>query len=146
VADGALIATGSSQLLRTRDAFVALWARFDGARGNTVRGLGAGDRPVVGAGALAGRVFFDENRDGEQQPQEAGVPGVEVVLDGRFRTTTDSAGRYSFPLVATGAHRVGVRQESVPLPWGAADTRGWLAEVPLRGQATVAVPVVRLGQ
>ncbi len=141
-----LIPTGSSQLLRTRDIYFGVWARFDGARGNTVRGIGTSDRPAVGAGALAGRVFFDENRDGEQQPQEAGVPGVEVVLDGRFRTTTDSAGRFSFPLVATGVHRVGVRQESVPLPWGAGDAQGWRADVPLRGQATVPIPVVRLGE
>ena len=142
--DPALLPDSGPTLLRTRDTTLSLWARWEGSAGNTERGVG--DARAVGAGALQGRVFFDENRDGEQQSQEQGVPGVEVILDGRFRTTTDNFGRFSFPLVATGVHQVTLRQESVPLPWGAAQEKGWRADVPLRGQAQVAVPVVKVGE
>lgn len=140
----ALLRDDGPQLFRTRDTTLSLWARWETSAGQTERGLG--DIRAVGAGALQGRVFFDENRDGAQQPQEQGVQGVEVILDGRFRTTTDNWGRFTFPLVATGVHHVTVLQESVPLPWGSAQERGWRAEVPLRGQAQVVVPVVKVGE
>lgn len=142
--DPTLLPGSGPQLVRSRDAYLSLWARWEGAAGSTPRGLGASARSV-GAGALQGRVFFDENRDGEQQSQEQGVAGVEVILDGRFRITTDNFGRFAFPLVATGPHEVTLRQESVPLPWGLETDRGWRVEVPLRGQADLVVPVVKVG-
>ena len=73
------------------------------------------------------------------------MPNVEVFLDGRYRVTTDSAGRFEFPMVATGGHRLTLKLESVPLPWGAALDQGLGVEVPLRGQATARIPVVRVG-
>lgn len=141
-----LLPNGSPQVFRTRDMAFAIWLRWDGSRGATARAIGRADARSVGGGALQGIVFFDENRDGRQQPQEQGVPGVEVILDGGFRTTTDRSGRFFFPLVATGPHRVTVRPESVPLPWGPADDRGWPTDVPLRGEATLAIPVVKVGE
>lgn len=144
--DGPALLPGEGpQLFRTRDSYLLLWARWEGAAGTTAAGLGAGGG-AIGAGALQGRVWFDENRDGQPQANEPGVAGVEVVLDGRFRTTTDNFGRYAFPLVATGPHRVAVRPESVPLPWGPAGDAGWRTEVPLRGLAHLDLPVVKVGE
>ena len=94
---------------------------------------------------VAGVVFFDADRDGNQQSGEAGVPNVEVVLDGRFRTTTDRTGRFVFPLVGTGHHQITLTLETVPLPWGAASDRAVSVDVPLRGQANARIPVVRVG-
>lgn len=55
-------------------------------------------------------VFFDEDRDGIQDPGEAGIPGVTVVItatDDSFTetTTTDANGNYSF-LVAPGEYTI----------------------------------------
>ena len=113
--------------------------------GATARGLGFSNRGSAGAGSVEGFVYFDANRDGEQQSAEAGVPAVEVLLDGRFRTTTDRNGRFSFPLVTTGPHQLSLRLETVPLPWGANQDEGWRVEVPLRGEASVRIPVVKVG-
>jgi hypothetical protein len=95
---------------------------------------------------VVGRVFQDANRDGEQQSGEGGVAGVEVLLDGRYRTTTDRDGRFEFPLVTTGRHQLTLTLESVPLPWGTPSDSGVSVNVPLRGQATTAIPVVKVGE
>ncbi len=139
----AVVASSGTQLYRTHDSYFMLWARWEASRGSTPRGLG--ESRSIGGGALRGTVFFDENRDGEQQPQEQGVAGVEVIVDGHYRTTTDNYGRFVFPLVSTGVHRVEVRPESVPLPWGPRNDNSLRADVPLRGEANVFVPVVKVG-
>jgi hypothetical protein len=100
----------------------------------------------AGGGSISGRVFYDANRDGEQQAGEAGVAGVEVLLDGRYRTVTDRDGQYEFPLVATGHHRLSLTLESVPLPWGASSDDASSVYVPLRGQASAAIGVVKLAE
>ena len=91
-----------------------------------------------GGGSLDGVVDFDANRDGEQQAGETGVPGVEVFLDGRYRETTDRRGRFVFALVGSGPHQLTLSAESVP-------HRTVRVEVPLRGQTTARIPVVRTG-
>jgi hypothetical protein len=60
--------------------------------------------------------------------------------------TTDRDGRFEFPLVPTGQHRITLVLESVPLPWGAALERGLGVDVPLRGVATANIPVVKVGE
>ena len=40
-----------------------------------------------------------------------------VRLNGRFVARTDSQGRYEFPLVAAGMHRIEVVPDNLPLPW-----------------------------
>lgn len=137
---------GQPLLSRSNDKQFAVYLRWEGARGSSVRGPGLRTGGAVGGGSLDGVIFFDANRDGVQQAGENGAPKVEVLLDGRYRTTTDTAGRFEFPLVSTGPHRLTIQSESVPLPWGVADEQGTLVEVPLRGQATARIPVVRVGE
>jgi hypothetical protein len=137
--------TGAQPVVtRSNDKFASVYVRWEDSRGSSWRGaaLGSGG---VGAGSVSGVVFFDANRDGEQQSGEAGVPNVEVLLDGRFRTTTDRTGRFVFPLVGSGHHQITLTLETVPLPWGAASDRGVSIDVPLRGIAETRVPVVRVG-
>jgi uncharacterized repeat protein (TIGR01451 family) len=58
-------------------------------------------------GTLIGRVFIDKNFDGEQQPNEPGVPNAVVFLDDGNRITTDVNGLFSVQSVAAG-YRTGV--------------------------------------
>ena len=135
----------TAQVSRSNDKSFYVYLRWDGSSGTPLQSAGLRNPGAAGGGAIQGTVYFDENRDGDQQAGEAGVPGVEVFLDGRYRVTTDSAGRFEFPMVATGGHRLTLKPESVPLPWGTALEQGQGVEVPLRGQATARIPVVRVG-
>jgi hypothetical protein len=100
----------------------------------------------AGSGRIAGTVFLDANRDGAQQVDELGVAGVEVFLNQRQRTTTDSQGRYEFSTVPTGMQFISLRPESVPLPWGEGPRSRTTVEVPLRGTARAELPVVKVSE
>lgn len=143
---GASSLGGLPLLNRSNDKQFAVYLRWEGVSGSAMRGAGLRTAGAVGGGSLDGVVFFDANRDGVQQPGENGVPKVEVLLDGRYRVTTDATGRFEFALVSTGPHRVSIQPESVPLPWGLAGDQGTRVDIPLRGQATVGIPVVRVGE
>jgi uncharacterized repeat protein (TIGR01451 family) len=58
-------------------------------------------------GTLIGRVFVDKNFDGEQQPNEPGVPNAVIFLDDGNRITTDANGLFSVQSIAAG-YRTGV--------------------------------------
>lgn len=135
---------GAPRVLRSNERFVSAYVRWDDSAGASLTALGAGGSVRSrGAGGIEGVVFFDADRDGKRQIAENGAPGVEVLLDGRFRTTTDRNGRFVFPLVPTGTHAISVQLNSVPLPWGAPEEKAWTADVPLRGTATVDIPLVQ---
>jgi hypothetical protein len=137
---------GGSLTTRSNDKTMQVYLRWDGASGRPFETLGGRAAGAAGGGALSGLVFFDTNRDGEQQPGESGVANVEIVLDGRYRIVTDAAGRFELAVVATGDHRLTVNLDSVPLPWGLAPggDKGVIVAVPLRGRAEVRIPVVRV--
>jgi SdrD B-like domain len=137
---------GSVNTTRSNSKSVFLYVRWEGASGAPYSALGLRTAGSAGSGGVSGIVYFDANRDGSQQADERGVPNVEVVLDGRYRVTTDRDGRFEFPLVPTGQHRITLVLESVPLPWGAALERGLGVDVPLRGVATANIPVVKVGE
>jgi hypothetical protein len=139
-------ALGPAQVARSNDKAAYVYLRWEGAGGSTARGVGVRHAESAGAGSLDGVVFFDGNRDGEREPGEDGVPNVEVVLDGRYRATTDRNGHFEFPLVATGRHHLTLTLETVPLPWGAPADKAANVDVPLRGRATARIPVVRVGE
>lgn len=137
---------GTPQVSRSNDKYASVYLRWEGASGTSYQSAGLRNPGSAGGGSLDGMVFFDINRDGEAQPGEGGVPNVEVILDGRYRVTTDRNGRFDFPLVSTGRHQLTLRLETVPLPWGAGQDTGVSVDVPLRGQATARIPVVRVGE
>jgi hypothetical protein len=135
------------QVIRTSEKTAYMYLRWDDSAGRTPRGIGLREAGATGAGSVSGIVFLDADRDGSQQLNERGAPGVEVLLDGRFRTVTDRNGRFDFPLVTTGRHRITLTPETVPLPWGVAPTApAPVVEVPLRGEAFLRIPVVRVGE
>ena len=143
---GGISGAGTVSTTRSNSKSVFLYVRWEGASGTPYNALGLRTAGSAGSGGVSGIVYFDANRDGSQQADERGVPNVEVVLDGRYRVTTDRDGRFEFPLVPTGQHRITLVLDSVPLPWGAALERGLGVDVPLRGTATANIPVVKVGE
>ncbi|WP_143129337.1 carboxypeptidase-like regulatory domain-containing protein [Variovorax sp. PDC80] len=135
------------QLYRSNDRSAYVYLRWEGSAGTAFQTAGVRDGDAgAGAGSVAGQVFFDANRDGARQPDEDGAAHVEVQLDGRYRTTTDRDGRFEFPLVTTGRHRLSLTLDSVPLPWGAAGDGGVTLGVPLRGRAVAEIPLTKVGE
>ena len=132
------------QLYRSNDKTAYVYLRWEGSAGRPF--AVASGSSSTGAGSVAGHVYYDANRDGQQQMAEGGVAGVEVVLDGRYRTTTDREGRFHFPMVGIGRHQLTLTLDSVPLPWGTASDAGMSIDVPLRGEATTEIPVVKVGE
>jgi uncharacterized repeat protein (TIGR01451 family) len=65
-------------------------------------------------GVLIGRVFDDRNFDGEQQPNEPGIPNAVVFLDDGNRITTDAKGMFSVSNVLPGARTGVLDLHSIP--------------------------------
>lgn len=122
-----------------------LYLRWDGSNGRPYEVKGFRTLGASGGGSLTGQVFFDANRDGEQQFDERGAPNVEVFLDGRYRVTTDKDGRFLFPMVTSGEHRLTVRPETVPLPWGPSMDRGVTVTVSLRQETNARIALIKIG-
>jgi uncharacterized repeat protein (TIGR01451 family) len=65
-------------------------------------------------GTIIGRVFDDLNFDGEQQPDEKGIPNAVIMLDDGTRITTDERGIYSIANVLSGSRTGTLDLTSVP--------------------------------
>ncbi len=59
------------------------------------------------SGTIIGRVFVDKNFDGEQQPNEPGIPNAVIFLDDGNKITTDVNGLFSVKGASNG-YRTGV--------------------------------------
>lgn len=134
------------QLFRSNDKSASVYVRWEETAGTPFQSAGLRNPDAAGAGSISGVVYFDGNRDGERQIEEGGASNVEVFLDQRFRAVTDKDGRFEFPLVSTGKHQLTLKLETIPLPWGMTTEDGTRIDVPLRGVATTAIAVVRVGQ
>ena len=133
---------GSDIPATQHDKRVLLGVRYEESSGVPYQTLGL--RGGAGSGRLSGMVFFDDNGDGIRQPNERGAPGLTIYLDGRFPTTTDAQGRFSFAVVTPGSHGLRILNESLPLPWSIDDARPPVANVPLRGDVVVDIPLTKI--
>ena len=79
--------------------------------------IGTGGRVGGGGGNIVGVVYLDGNDNGRLDALEARAANVTVTLDGRYATRTDAQGRFEFPFVAPGPHRLQVASDTLPLPW-----------------------------
>ena len=102
---------------RSRAVFVAL--RYEERAGSLTVPMGG--RPGSAAGGIFGTLYLDLNDNGQRDAGEPGAPNVTVLLDGRFSTRTDEAGRFEFPFVAVGTHTISVVPDNLPLPWSLGD-------------------------
>jgi hypothetical protein len=128
----------------TRENSVLLTARYEDSAGTPYAKSPDGGPSRSGTGGITGSVFFDENNDGVRQANERGAPGVVVVLDERRSATTGPDGRYTFPLVAVGRHRIRLIVERVPLPWGLEDDSPREVRVEIRTDARFDIGLQRV--
>lgn len=59
-------------------------------------------------GRIQGRVFMDLNGNGLDDPEEPGVAGIKVQIDGRRTVMTDTSGKFSFGSLPRGEYNVAV--------------------------------------
>jgi hypothetical protein len=102
-----------------------------------------GGAPGAGSGEISGVVFLDTNNNGRSDAGEAGAANVTVVLDGRFSVQTDAAGRFTFPVVATGHHVITVVPDNLPLPWLLINGGRSELEVSTRGRTEIGIAAQR---
>jgi hypothetical protein len=102
-----------------------------------------GGPPGGGSGEISGIVYLDANDNGRPDAGEAGAPNVTVVLDGRFSVQTDAAGRFDFPVVATGHHVIQVIADNLPLPWSLVNNGRSEIEVTTRDRTEISIGAQR---
>lgn len=64
-------------------------------------------------GRVQGRVFFDLNGNGQDDPGEPGATGMKVQIDGNHTRTTDERGNFNFSALEPGAHTVALASEDL---------------------------------
>lgn len=120
---------------------VQVTLRYEDRAGQAMAPIGG--PPGTGAGGISGSVFFDANNNGRRDASESGVPDVAIRLDDRYITRTDAQGRYVFPAVAAGAHRLQVVPDNVPLPWNPAFADQQAVHVLVRSESKLDFPLRR---
>src|SRR5262249_26201812 len=128
--------------LTQHDKRLLVGVRYEAASGTPYQALGL--RGGAGSGRIAGIIFFDENGDGGRQRGERPAANITVYLDGRFPVTTDVQGRFAYSIVTPGRHALRILNESLPLPWSIDEDHPPGADVPLRGEVSVEIPLVRI--
>jgi hypothetical protein len=136
------IIPGSQVPTTQNDKRFLVGIRYEEASGTPFQTLGLRNGP--GSGRIVGMVFFDENGDGIRQPTERGAANVTIYLDGRFPVTTDAQGRFAFAIVSPGSHALRILNEALPLPWTVDDQHPPVANVPLRGDAVMDIPLTKI--
>ena len=124
-----------------RSRAVLLSLRYEDRAGSAVIPLGG--RPGSPAGTVSGTLYLDLNDNGRRDAGEPGAANVTVLLDGRFPTRSDEAGRFEFPFVAAGVHRVTVIPDNLPLPWALGDAKHEVS-VDARSTATLDIGARRI--
>jgi hypothetical protein len=120
---------------------VFLTLRYQRSSGSHFAPLGGG--PGAGGGAISGVVYLDANANRRFDADEAGVANLTVILDGRFSVQTDDAGRFEFPVVASGHHVLTVSSDNLPLPWVLAEGGRTEVQVTTRGHIEVGIAAIR---
>jgi hypothetical protein len=124
---------------RSRAVFLTL--RYEERAGS--RSVPLGGRPGSAGGGIFGTLFLDLNDNGQRDAGEPGAPNVTVLLDGRFSTRTDEAGRFEFPFVAVGTHTIRVVPDNLPLPWSLGDAK-WEVRVGARSTESLEIGARRV--
>lgn len=125
----------------SRDLWLTL--RYDFQAGSASVPIGAGARIGSGGGTIEGVVYLDDNANGRFDALEARAANVTVTLDGRYTTRTDAQGRFEFPFVAPGPHRIAVSTDTLPLPWLMPGTEPQRVEVAPRETVRIEIGATR---
>jgi hypothetical protein len=73
----------------------------------------------LGRGQIAGRVFFDLDGDGHDDPDEPGMALMKIQMDGDRTVMTDERGRFRFPSVNPGEYEVALISDDLGVRWRA---------------------------
>ncbi len=104
-------------------------------------------RPKDGAGILKGNVFFDRNRDGIQQDDEPGIPGVKLSVGGtRMALNVNSQGGYTIQNIPIGLYSLKIDRRSLPLGLLISEENDPRATVGDGRVTTLNIPVIASGQ
>lgn len=138
--DPLIPAQSSADVARGSAFFVTL--RYETRGGTPSAPLGG----VTGsaAGSIAGYLFLDANDNGNPDANEEPAQNITVLLDGKFSTRTNASGRFEFPLVATGKHRITVIADNLPLPWLVKDSADQTIIVNTRETLLLNIPASRI--
>ncbi|MGB4810873.1 MAG: SdrD B-like domain-containing protein [Methylophilaceae bacterium] len=96
------------------------------------------------AGSIAGYVFLDANDNGISDAGEEPAKNITILLDGKFSTQTNALGRFEFPLVAAGNHKLTVIADNLPLPWQVSNAGQKTIQVNTRETNYVNIPASRI--
>lgn len=95
---------------------VTLYAQVNPIISNTAQvTLSIRPDPIFTMGTLIGKVFWDINRNGVQDPGEDGIPNAVLATEEGYVMTTDEFGRYSLPDFRPGRHMVKIDRNSMPV-------------------------------
>ncbi len=136
-------ASNTAPTATARDFWVTL--RYDFQAGSAQLPIGSGARIGAGGGSIEGVVYLDDNANGRLDALEPRAANVSVTLDGRYTTRTDAQGRFEFPFVAPGAHRIAVSADTLPLPWLMAGVEPLRVEVAPRESTRLEIGATREG-
>ncbi len=137
------LVSGRETRVTQRSAFLSVRYELGWSGQRATVGRSAGKQ---GQGHISGTVFLDANRNGIQEPDEAGVPNVTVYLDRGFSIVTDGRGRYEFWPVPAGDHMLLVTLDNVPLPWGLTDESSRKITVVPRGTSQVDYALTKINE
>lgn len=113
--DSPIVNPALQEAQKWRDKGIFISLRYDFSAGRRQAPLGG--KPGDGAGRVAGIVYYDQNDDRLMNSGETGVPNLTLLLDGKFVSRTDGAGRFDFSQVKAGSHTVQILADNLPLPW-----------------------------
>ena len=65
-------------------------------------------------GLIVGKVFYDDNQNRYQDSGEAGLKGIELMMEDGTRIITGDDGKYSVPDIAAGDHVIRLREYTLP--------------------------------
>ncbi|HAC33479.1 MAG TPA: hypothetical protein DCF45_03055 [Gammaproteobacteria bacterium] len=132
---------GSTRENDQRRLFVTL--QYSSSSGSAPRLLGR-QSDTGGAGRITGTLFFDEDRDGIRSPGEQTASNVQLILDGRFRRSSDQNGDFEFWPVHGGEHQITIAEELLPLPWVVSEQVEQKVIVNPRRETRLEIPLVRI--
>lgn len=74
------------------------------------------DIPIIASGQLRGRVYIDQNQNGSADPEEAGLEGVQLLLEGTVEdaTYTASFGQFAFERLVPGRYTLRLNPAFLP--------------------------------
>lgn len=122
---------------KDRSVFATL--RYNMSAGSTRNIIGA--PPGTPSGSVSGYLYLDENRDGNYNASEKTVPNAMIILNDSFVVKTDANGKYEFPSISTGIHKIEVSNDSLPLPW--TSEKKFEVKIQIRENTTLNLPVTK---